>query len=148
MATTTTARTPENIKPSTEITTNGTAAQDEDLVADVYFLVKDVKHQTEKPYTLYYDPDDGIPRTNVTNERQSITISNFRSIKADAPFQEYGFTALQLSSKLSVEEFYQHERVVEVYYPECKNILEKMFPDASRIYILEHLVCSFLTTYS
>lgn len=117
------------------------AVQDESTMTEVYYIVKDPKHETEKPYSLYYEPDDGIPRTNVSNEARIIKVVNARNMGRNITFEEFGFAALSLKSVLSPDDFYQQDRVINVYYDECRDLLRSLFSDAAKIEILEHVVC-------
>lgn len=112
---------------------------DRPTLAEVYYIAKDPRHEIEKPYSLYYDPDDGIPRTNVTNEARLIEIHNARSIGRNITYKDFGFAALSFRSALLSDDFYQRDIVVDVYYGECKKLLRTLFPDADKIEILEHL---------
>jgi hypothetical protein len=111
-------------------------------VAEVHFIAKDAKHETEKPYSLYYEPDGDIPRSNVTNELRAIKVYNARDTAHSADFHDIGFAALGLKSTLSPEDFYQQEKVVKVYYGECNTLLRMLFPNAAKIEVLEHVVSS------
>jgi len=107
---------------------------------NVYYMVKDPKHETEKPYTLNFDPGNEFPRTNVVNECKDIYVRNARTSQQKLEYRECGFAVFTLKSKLSPDDFYHDGKVTTTYYPECKKLLTDAFPDAARIELLQHNV--------
>jgi len=107
--------------------------------ASFLYLEPDPKYVHEKPYKLRYDPGDGVPRTNVTNEkRNGVLIEDVRG-QAEQPFEEKGFTWKTVKSALSPEDFYNEQKVQNVYYPELRKLLQKLLKP-SRIEFIEHRV--------
>lgn len=119
------------------------ADQTENAVrAEVSYLKYDPKYRHEKLYTVNYDTEGVFPRTNALNESKSILVHNFRNLQSPRSFEEYGFSAAKLRSALKTFEFDDVSKVEEVFYPEVIQMLWQMFPNASNIEILEHLVRS------
>lgn len=109
------------------------------VTASFLYLQRDAIHLREKPYKLRYDPGEGIPRTNIKNERRDgITITDIRG-NEEARFDERGYTWLRLESALSPEQFYDNDAVRTVYYQELRSLLHQLL-NPSRIEILEHRV--------
>lgn len=118
------------------------------IETNLSYLIKDPKHEHEKPYTVNYDTGGVIPRTNTKNESKPVVVQNFRDIQDARSFEEYGFGSAKIDSALASAEFNDEARVEEVYYPAVKKVLWKMFPDATRIETLEHGVITCLLSYS
>lgn len=108
------------------------------IAAKVSYLIKDPKHEHEKPYTLNYDAQDVIPRTNTSNESKPVVIHNFRPLQNIRSFENYGFTSAKINCPLSRAELNDEKKVKEAYYTAVKKVLWQMFPDAKDIQVLEH----------
>ncbi|KAF6228795.1 hypothetical protein HO173_011643 [Letharia columbiana] len=112
----------------------------EDIAVELIHLVRTDLHEREKPYKLQYDPGNGIPRSNCTNQiYDSIIVRDLRACRESLSFDVNGFTVLDMESKLKSSEFYDEARVKDVYYMELKDLLCQFF-DSSRVEILEHSV--------
>jgi hypothetical protein len=108
------------------------------IATELSYLTKNPKFEHEKPYTINYDTGDTIPRTNITNETNPVSICNFRPLQNDQSFEDYGFTCTTLDCALAPAEFNNRTRVKQEYYPAVTKVLWRMFPNASRVEILEH----------
>lgn len=101
----------------------------------------DILHDTEKPYRLQYDPGEGIPRTNysLVAERDvpiyDLRDEDHRSIT----FAQDGISMIRLLSHLQPDDFYDDNKVREIYYEEVKRLLRRSY-GAKRVEILEHSV--------
>lgn len=115
---------------------------EETINAEVSYLRYDPLHSHEKLYTVNYDNGGVFPRTNASNESKPILVHNFRSVQSSQSLEEYGFSAVKLRSALKLTEFDDTNKVEGVFYPEVTHMLNQMFPDATKIEILEHLVRS------
>lgn len=112
----------------------------EDIAVELIHLVRTDLHEREKPYKLQYDPGNGIPRSNCTNQiYDSIIVRDLRACRESLSFDVNGFTVLDMESKLKSSEFYDEARVKDVYYMELKDLLCQFF-DSSRVEILEHSI--------
>jgi hypothetical protein len=115
-------------------------AECSDVVADLIFLEKDPKHETEKPYKLQYDPGPGLPRWNCKNQsRGGITIHDIRGEEPNFTVENQGFEVAKLSTELSPEEFSNDDKVRRVYYNELRDLCKKRF-GAQRVEVYEHKV--------
>ncbi|KAF2455840.1 hypothetical protein BDY21DRAFT_348839 [Lineolata rhizophorae] len=113
-------------------------AQTIDILTDLVYLKHDDIHLTEKPYKLQYDPGEGLPRTNCTNQTQGgVRIRDFRGKEAQFSLERQGFAVHKLASKLSPSDFYDEAKVKKIYYEELKAVL-KADLGATRVEILEH----------
>lgn len=111
-----------------------------DTSANLSYLVRDKKHDEEKPYRLRYDPGEDLPRTNcVTKPQKDIRIHDFRGQEQLFSLENYGFTVAKLEPKLSLNEFYDSLKVKDVYYEQLKDLLKDLLR-AKKVEILEHVV--------
>jgi hypothetical protein len=121
-------------------TTAMTKAQiTEDVVeTEVEYLVKDSKHDEEKPYQLAYDAGGIIPQTNMSNKPYPVLIHNFRPFQNSESFSDYGFTSAKIDCALTAAEFENEKTVKDLYYPAIEKLLWQSFPEAAAIRIIEH----------
>jgi hypothetical protein len=112
------------------------------ITTELSYLVKDPKFEHEKPYTLKYGTEGALPRTNTVNEARSVSVRNFRALQNQHSFEEYGFTSITIDCSLAPVEYNNRNRVKQKYYPAVIKVLWQMYPDASRVEILEHGVCT------
>jgi hypothetical protein len=110
------------------------------IQTEITYLVKDPKHEHEKPYDIRYDTGGTIPNTNMENETKPVTIHNFRAFENSQSFKDYGFSSAKINCALTAAEFDDEKRVEEVYYPMVEKFIRTRFPDAFEVKILEHHV--------
>ena len=111
----------------------------EDIVeTDILYLVKDSKHDEEKPYELAYNAGGVIPQSNMSHEPCRVSIRNFRPLQNSESFRQFGFTSAKIDCALKAAEFYNERMVKDLYYPAIEKLLWQSFPDATAIRIIEH----------
>jgi len=126
--------------PSQSNQMSSTTVEGNHQVASFLYLEPDPRHEKEKPYKLRYEPGEGIPRSNVSNEKQDgIVVRDVRNEEQES-LAERGYTWVNLQSALSPDEFYDETKVKEIYYAELRGLLQKLL-NPKRIEILEHNVC-------
>lgn len=109
-----------------------------DIITDLVFLQPDVKHKTEKPYKLQYEPGSEIPRWNCANETQSgVRMHDMRGCEDQFTLERQGFAVFKLDSKLAPEDFDDESKVKKVYYQELRTLLKEAL-GAKRVEILEY----------
>ena len=144
MATTTMAATQTVTEGVNKINLSGNegkhAVDEEAIESEISYMIRDPKHEHEKPYTVNYDTGGAIPRTNTVNESRQVVIHNFRPIQNVDSFDLFGFTSAKIDCSLERAAFNSEEQVKEVYYPAVKEVLRRIFPDATQIEVLEHSV--------
>lgn len=114
----------------------------EDFIhTEITYLVKDPKHENEKPYDIRYDTGGVIPNTNMASESRPVLIRNFRPLQTSESFEEYGFSSAKIDCPLTTREFENEKKVEVLYYPVIEKLLRQEFPDAGEIRMLEHVVC-------
>jgi hypothetical protein len=121
---------------------NGAAPKD-DVWTEIEYTVRDSKYDEEKPYDIRYDIGETIPMTNTANERRLVLVQDFRQ-KQDVTdsFDKYGFSVERMEIALTDRIFDQRSQIETVVYPAITRVLQKKFPDASGVHILEHSVRS------
>jgi hypothetical protein len=112
----------------------------DDIRTELKFMAKEARHETEKAYELRYLNTEGFPRTNISPDRQEVTIRNFRALQTPQSFEEYGFFATTLDCPMAAADFDDDQKVEGIYYPAVKAFLQRLFPDAAEIGMLEHTV--------
>ncbi|CZR62749.1 uncharacterized protein PAC_12646 [Phialocephala subalpina] len=115
---------------------NGTA--EDSIHTELKFLVKDPKHEHEKPYHLRYDTGGAIPKTNMENESRPVEIHNFRPFQDSPSFDEYGFSLMNTGLRFTAADFHNEKKVEELFWPAIQKLIWKTFPNAAEIKLLEH----------
>jgi len=92
---------------------------------------------TEHPRSLAYDPEPGVPRSNIISEAHLVPIHDARPIAAEVSLDREGFGLLYHQS--AMRNFYDGDEVREVYYPEAEALLKRM-TGARRVVVFDHTV--------
>ena len=106
----------------------------------MYYLERTPLYDTEKPYSMRYQPDDGIPQTNFVKTECPITVKSMREPGA-GPFRlnECGFQQIELHSQMSYDDFWDNEAVQRVYIQEVKDVLKREL-GAKHVFVLDYAV--------
>ena len=91
----------------------------------------------EPLFTYAYDSPPGHPKTNVVMVSRPVVVHDARGINPVPTVDREGFALVQRQSGL--ENFYDEDRVREVYYPECERLLSDL-TGASRVVVFDHIV--------
>ncbi|KAG4437306.1 hypothetical protein IFR05_007202 [Cadophora sp. M221] len=105
---------------------------------EVSYLVKDLKHDKEKPYELTFAAGGLIPQTNISYQPHQVSVYNFRGLQNSDSFNEYGFTVTKLGCALAAADFNDDTIVKDRYYPAVEKLLWETFSHASAVRIIEH----------
>ena len=116
----------------------------DEVQTEVFHLVKDEKHEHEKPYEVRYDNGGAVPRTNIVQESKPISVRNFRPLETKGSFEEYGFASAKLDCSMTAAEFDDDRKVEAMYYPAVEKLLKECFPDVHEVKILEHGVSNLV----
>ncbi|KAL1302193.1 hypothetical protein AAFC00_002623 [Neodothiora populina] len=109
------------------------------ISSQVYFLKKDPKYDTVKPYSLRFTPPAGFPRANVELEAHDITIEDVRPVVKELSLKKNGFSIMPLESSMQYEDFNDKDKVIDVYLRELSNTL-RQYLGATRVQIFEHTI--------
>ncbi|RKK89174.1 hypothetical protein BFJ68_g16779 [Fusarium oxysporum] len=106
--------------------------------SSMYYLDR-TQYDVEKPYSMRYLPD-GIPQSNFKKVKYPMTVKSMRKHGVDSfRLNECGFQRIELNSKLSYEEFWDNQRVQEVYIEEVKDALKAEL-GAKHVHVLDYAV--------
>ena len=125
-----------------ELALTNSKDQDADTIESfMYYLERTSLYDAEKPYTMRYQPDEGIPQSNFKKIKHPMIAKSMRQPDA-GPFylNDCGFQLVELKSHLSYEEFWDKRRVQEVYIQEVKDTLKKEL-GAKYVHVLDYAVC-------
>jgi hypothetical protein len=91
----------------------------------------------EPLFTYAYESPPGHPKTNVTLKPRPVVVHDARGLNPTPTVDREGFALVRQRTR--VENFYDHEQVREVYYPECERLLSDL-TGASRVVVFDHIV--------
>ena len=113
---------------------------DRSIQSTMYYLEKLPLYETEKPYTMRYLPEDGIPQSNFQRCEKSISVTNMRwPDVGQFSFDEYGFELIELHSKMSYDDFWDAEKIHNVYVQEVRDSIKKAI-GAKFVWVLDYAV--------
>jgi hypothetical protein len=116
------------------------------LVTHLYFLARDPKYATVKPYTVRFDPKGKYPYTNIENVKHSVELSNLRSILKGSPneftFQRNGFQIMTIPEQMTYEDFNNDETFRAVHVPHILTTLQSELK-AKHVHVLDYRVSQF-----
>ncbi|KAI1427253.1 hypothetical protein F5Y12DRAFT_783380 [Xylaria sp. FL1777] len=109
-----------------------------DVTTEILYLQRDTKWEHEQPYEMRYQAKEDFPFTNAAHEARTVNIRDFRAVQGAQNYEDYGFSIANTECPLTPSEFADDNKVESMFYPVARRLLEKMFPDAAEIRILEH----------
>ena len=110
------------------------------ITSSMWYLERLPLYDVEKPYTMRYEPEEGIPQTNFKKVQHPMVVRSMREPGA-GPFLlgECGFQLMELKSQLEPEEFWDNEKVQRVYIQEVKEALKREL-GAKYVHVLDYAV--------
>ncbi|KAK5995288.1 Fe(II)/2-oxoglutarate-dependent dioxygenase nvfI-like protein [Cladobotryum mycophilum] len=110
------------------------------IASSMYYLDRAHLQHVEKPYSMRYLPEEDIPQTNYMKVKHPILVKSMREPGA-GPFHidECGFQIIDLHSSLTYDEFWDNERVQQVYVEEVKEALKREL-GAKYVHVLDYAV--------
>lgn len=103
-----------------------------DIVSSVYFLSKDKKWDTIKPYTARYDPKGAFPHTNIDSVKCDIKIKDMRPILNKLEWGKCGFQVVPIQTSMAYEN-YNEKTIQEIHIPEIEKALKRSLGAATVI---------------
>jgi hypothetical protein len=100
-------------------------------------LLNYIAESSEKPVYYAYEPPPGVPRVSGRFVAQTMPVRNARTTMENFSLDKQGFELRQ--HETSVVDFYDHEEVKRVYYPEVERLL-KAATGAAKVVIFDHQV--------
>jgi hypothetical protein len=113
------------------------AARNNMVPHDVTTSLNYLGEVNEPLFTYAYDAPPGHPKTNVTIMPQPVVVHDARGLNPLPTVDREGFALVRRQSRL--ENFYDEDRVREVYYPECERLLSDL-AGAPRVLVFDHIV--------
>ncbi len=105
---------------------------------NMYFLSREEKYNQEKPYTLRYTPDDGLPQTNIDRTEYSIKFHNMRT-EGNLVYNKCGFKVANLQSHMKYEDYDEGEKVESIHGPEVAECVKQALKATSAT-VLDYVV--------
>lgn len=113
------------------------------LVTNLYFLARDPKYATVKPYAVRFDPKGKFPYTNIDNVKHSVELSNLRSTlnnsSGDFSIKENGFQILTIPERMTYADFENDETLRAVHVPHILLTLQTELK-AKHVHVLDYRV--------
>lgn len=105
------------------------------ISTEMYHLQELPRYASEKPYTMRYAPEGGVPVSNVLRERCKVEVHDMRECQEEHQVEGNGFTVCELSTQMQYELFNSHEKITTVYFRELESILSKQFPGSTAEFV-------------
>ena len=103
------------------------------------FLTRDNLYETEKPYQLRYNPEEGTPKTNLRLEKQNaLKISSMRGREQQFSLERNGFAVLKLDNEIPYEAFGNPKGIQSYLDVVCQSL--KVHLGADRVQAYQYLV--------
>lgn len=103
------------------------------------FLKYNEVYEREKLYTLEYDDESGLKRTNIElDERQDVPVEDIRRMR-HLTWDESGIAVATMCSNAAAYSVDNTQSLKSTLYPEIERVLSAMF-SPSRVVIMEHVV--------
>ena len=102
------------------------------------FLARHRLYETTKPYVLDY-VSRTLPPTNELLVTENVQLHDLRGVEDTLTFARSGFAILDLHSRMSYEDFSNHDKIVECYFQEVGHALLD-YLGASSIRIFDYAV--------
>ncbi|KAF2185529.1 methyltransferase [Zopfia rhizophila CBS 207.26] len=96
--------------------------QDAPVTTSLFFLARLPVYDSEKPFTLRYDPGHGLPASNVESEEHEVQVHNMRLHKLS--YEECGFQYCKISSAMQYGDYAEEHIIRQKHFPEVKACLK------------------------
>ncbi|KAG8667967.1 hypothetical protein FPOAC1_012809 [Fusarium poae] len=128
------------MSPSAIASTTHDEEQDDSVIeSSMYYLDRTSLHDVEKPYSMRYLPE-GIPQSNYKKVKYPMNAKSMRCYGVDSfRLNECGFQRIELKTKLSYDDFWDNQKVQEVYIEEVKDALKAEL-GAKHVHVLDYAV--------
>lgn len=114
-----------------------------ETVVSLYFLARDPKYDTYKPYTVRFDPEGKFPYTNIENVKYDVALLNLRPIlelsSNGIAWERQGFQVIKIPARMTYEDFNNDEVIRGLHIPQILTVLQNEFRTA-QIHVLDYRV--------
>lgn len=111
-----------------------------DVSSSIYFLARDEKYNTIKPYHARYDPRGKFPHTNIESVKCDVLLRDIRPRLHDLPWESCGFKIVQHEPQLRHEDYKDATTVQDVHIPEILKVLKSDLK-ASSVHKIDYMAC-------
>ncbi len=118
------------------------------LTTEVYYLERLRLYETQKPYMLTFDLPTGVGKhTNHSYAPHRVKVCDAQPRRTEFFLDTHGFQFEEWETSFSSEDFDDDEIVTSKYYPDIKNRVQELFPNALEVHVLAHLVRTQLDSH-
>ena len=113
------------------------------LQTEVFYLIKDSKYDTEKPfysYILFDHPE--AKQTNLELTSEPVTITSIRGHEKFFQLDSHGFEVFNTGSDVEYDRFVDDDWIQKEYYPVVESWLKKAIGESriKQVYVYHHNV--------
>ncbi|KAE9987078.1 hypothetical protein EG328_003860 [Venturia inaequalis] len=109
------------------------------LITNLYFIARNPKYATVKPYTVRFDPKGKFPYTNIDNVKHSVELCNLRSSLNKFRIKENGFQIMTIPERMTYADFENDETFRAVHVPHILTALQAELK-AKHVHVLDYRV--------
>ncbi|KAJ4302793.1 hypothetical protein N0V90_001684 [Kalmusia sp. IMI 367209] len=97
--------------------------EDARVIASLFFLARLPVYDSEKPFTLRYDPGHGLAASNVESEQHEVEVHNMRL--HELSYDACGFQYCKIPSAMTYSDYAEEHIIRQKHFPEVKACLKK-----------------------
>jgi hypothetical protein len=114
----------------------------QDVETKTFYMDRDPKVETEKPYELRFPPPEGFPARNTTwSEYSGIKVADIRGEESDFKVGENGFQLCHLDTSMTAEDFDDEEKIKTKFLKDVAHCV-KSCTGAERVLVFDYSVRS------
>jgi hypothetical protein len=98
--------------------------QNAQTTASLFFLARRPLYDTEKPFTLRYDPGHGLAASNVESEEHEVEVYNMRL--HELSYDACGFQYCKISSIMEYADYAEERTIRQKHFPEVEACVKKV----------------------
>jgi hypothetical protein len=124
-------------------------AKKADISTSFLFLKHDEKWKDEKPYSIMYQPPEGIQKNNFSLEKHNdIHVHDIRELEPQPSVEQHGFALIGIErGSLACEEFDDKAKVASQFLPTAAKAVKSAL-GAGRVQFFDVTVCHSLASPS
>jgi hypothetical protein len=106
----------------------------------MFYLDNAPLYDSEKPYTMRYMPEEGIPQTNFQKSEHPVSVRSMRAPnQGPFRFDECGFQLVELHSQMVYDDFWDNDKIQNIYIQEVRETIKKAL-GAKFVWVLDYAV--------
>jgi hypothetical protein len=115
-------------------------AAETDVSSSIYFLARDEKYNTIKPYHARYDPGGKFPYTNIDSVKCDVLLQDMRPRLDNLQWERCGFKVVLYEPQLRHEDYKDATTVQDKHIPEILKVLKSNLK-ASSVHKIDYMAC-------